>query len=45
MPFPDSKSTAWGFFTDDWVRLEHGAIVVLDMEALRELAESGLDGG
>ncbi|MGX4770440.1 Crp/Fnr family transcriptional regulator [Bradyrhizobium guangdongense] len=27
-----------------WVRLEHGAIVVLDTDALRELAESGLDG-
>src|SRR3954449_12637071 len=27
----------------NWVRLEHGAIVVLDMDALRELAESGLD--
>jgi CRP/FNR family transcriptional regulator, cyclic AMP receptor protein len=24
-----------------WVRLEHGAIVVLDVEALRELAEAG----
>jgi hypothetical protein len=24
-----------------WVRLEHGAIVVLDAEALRELAEAG----
>jgi len=29
----------------NWVRLEHGAIVVLDTDALRELAESGLDGG
>lgn len=28
----------------NWVRLEHGAIVVLDTEALRELTESGLDG-
>lgn len=28
----------------NWVRLEHGAIVVLDTDALRELAESGLDG-
>jgi len=28
----------------NWVRLEHGAIVVLDIDALRELAESGLDG-
>ena len=27
-----------------WVRLEHGAIVVLDTDALRELAESGLAG-
>jgi CRP-like cAMP-binding protein len=27
----------------NWVRLEHGAIVVLDAEALRELAESGED--
>jgi CRP/FNR family transcriptional regulator, cyclic AMP receptor protein len=27
-----------------WVRLEHGAIVVLDIDALRELAESGLEG-
>lgn len=27
----------------NWVRLEHGAIVVLDINALRELAESGLD--
>jgi CRP/FNR family cyclic AMP-dependent transcriptional regulator len=24
-----------------WVRLEHGAIVVLDAEALRGLAEAG----
>jgi hypothetical protein len=24
-----------------WVRLEHGAIVVLDTAALRELAEAG----
>src|SRR3954454_5434584 len=29
----------------DWVRLEHGAIVVLNAEALRELAEAGPDGG
>ena len=28
----------------NWVRLEHGAIVVLDTDALRELAESGLGG-
>jgi CRP-like cAMP-binding protein len=28
----------------NWVRLEHGAIVVLDTDALRELAESGLAG-
>ena len=28
----------------NWVRLEHGAIVVLDTDALRDLAESGLDG-
>jgi CRP/FNR family cyclic AMP-dependent transcriptional regulator len=27
----------------NWVRLEHGAIVVLDVNALRELAESGLN--
>ena len=27
----------------NWVRLEHGAIVVLDAEALRELVESGVD--
>ncbi len=27
----------------DWVRLEHGAIVVLNVEALRELAEAGGD--
>jgi hypothetical protein len=25
----------------DWVRLEHGAIVVLNAEALREMAEAG----
>ena len=29
----------------NWVRLEHGAIVVLDVDALRELAESGLEDG
>jgi CRP/FNR family cyclic AMP-dependent transcriptional regulator len=29
----------------EWVRLEHGAIVVLNAEALRELAEAGPDGG
>ena len=28
----------------NWVRLEHGAIVVLDTDALHALAESGLDG-
>jgi CRP/FNR family transcriptional regulator, cyclic AMP receptor protein len=28
-----------------WVRLEHGAIVVLDAAALRELAEAGTCGG
>ena len=28
----------------NWVRLEHGAIVVLDTDALRDLASSGLDG-
>jgi hypothetical protein len=28
----------------NWVRLEHGAIVVLDTDALRDLAASGLDG-
>lgn len=28
----------------NWVRLEHGAIVVLDNDALRELVDSGLDG-
>ena len=28
----------------NWVRLEHGAIVVLNTEALRELVDSGLDG-
>jgi CRP/FNR family transcriptional regulator, cyclic AMP receptor protein len=27
----------------DWVRLEHGAIVVLNVEELRELAEAGGD--
>jgi CRP-like cAMP-binding protein len=27
-----------------WVRLEHGAIVVLDTEPLRELAETGSSG-
>ncbi|WOH54554.1 Crp/Fnr family transcriptional regulator [Bradyrhizobium sp. sBnM-33] len=30
---------AWA--SRDWVRLEHGAIVVLNAEALRELAEAG----
>ena len=30
---------AWA--TRDWVRLEHGAIVVLDFASLRELAEAG----
>src|SRR4051812_20251939 len=34
---------AWA--SRDWVRLEHGAIVVLNAEALRELAEAGPDGG
>jgi CRP-like cAMP-binding protein len=29
----------------DWVRLEHGAIVVLNVEMLRELAEAGGDEG
>ena len=33
---------AWA--AHNWVRLEHGAIVVLDIDALRELAESGLEG-
>jgi CRP-like cAMP-binding protein len=27
----------------NWVRLEHGAIVVLDVESLREIAEAGSD--
>jgi hypothetical protein len=27
--------------TRGWVRLEHGAIVVLDSEPLQEMAESG----
>src|SRR6201985_2416370 len=31
---------AWS--SRSWVRLEHGAIVVLDTDALRELAEAGL---
>jgi CRP/FNR family transcriptional regulator, cyclic AMP receptor protein len=26
-----------------WVRLEHGAIVVIDAAALRELAEAGTE--
>ncbi len=30
---------AWA--TRDWVRLEHGAIVVLNAEMLRELTEAG----
>jgi CRP-like cAMP-binding protein len=36
---------AWA--SRDWVRLEHGAIVVLNVEMLRELAEAGPgdDGG
>jgi CRP-like cAMP-binding protein len=29
----------------NWVRLEHGAIVVLNAEMLRELAEAGSDEG
>jgi hypothetical protein len=29
----------------NWVRLEHGAIVVLDASALRELAEAGARAG
>jgi CRP/FNR family transcriptional regulator, cyclic AMP receptor protein len=29
----------------NWVRLEHGAIIVLDDEPLRELAEAGSRGG
>ena len=29
----------------NWVRLEHGAIVVLNTDALRDLAEAGLEGG
>ena len=32
---------AWS--TRSWVRLEHGAIVVLNIEVLRELAEAGSD--
>ena len=28
----------------NWVRLEHGAIVVLDVESLREIAGSGIEG-
>jgi CRP/FNR family transcriptional regulator, cyclic AMP receptor protein len=32
---------AWS--TRNWVRLEHGAIVVLNIEVLRELAEAGSD--
>lgn len=28
----------------NWVRLEHGAIVVLDSNALRELVDTGIDG-
>jgi CRP/FNR family transcriptional regulator, cyclic AMP receptor protein len=34
---------AWA--SRDWVRLEHGAIVVLNAEMLRELAEAGPDDG
>jgi CRP-like cAMP-binding protein len=33
---------AWA--TRNWVRLEHGAIVVLDAPALRELAQAGAQG-
>ncbi len=29
----------------NWVRLEHGAIVVLDAVSLRELAEAGSSSG
>ena len=32
---------AWA--THNWVRLEHGAIVVLDAVAIKELAEAGVD--
>ena len=35
----NKQSRAWA--GRDWVRLEHGAIVVLNAEMLRELAEAG----
>jgi hypothetical protein len=34
---------AWA--VHNWVRLEHGAIVVLDAAAIKELAEAGVNEG